>query len=209
MRLYAFLGVGLGIFALIFPTLLDILNAICVLIYRGLDAGFYFLSWIRFILSFVVLLIPSTLIGGILLLLSRSAKEKCAGFTADRLFTIGTLAASIGCIAAGFFLIQFLGVRSSVYLGVAINLVLAGVAFGLDRSWSETSVELQQDLNDESGISPTAELWRLLLWTFAVAGFCAMAYAVLWTRILTSFLGNSAYAFSVTLIRFTARYCRW
>ena len=199
LRLYAFLGLGLGIFALIFPTLLDILNAICVLIYRGLGVGFYFLSWIRFALSFVVLLIPSTLIGGILLLLSRSAKEKCAGFTADRLFTISTLAASIGCITAGFFLIQFLGLQNSIYLGVAINLVLAGGAFGLDRSWTETSVDLQQDLNDGSGISPTAELWRLLLWTFAVAGFCAMAYAVLWTRILTSFLGNSAYAFSVTL----------
>ena len=82
---------------------------------------------------------------------------------------------------------------------MAINLILAGIAFGLDRSWSETSVDLQQDGNDESGISPTREMWQSLLWTFAVAGFCAMAYAVLWTRILTSFLGNSAYAFSVTL----------
>ena len=199
LRFYAFLGVGLGIFAIIFPMLLDILNAICVLIYRGLGVGFYFLSWIRFVLSFVVLLIPSTLMGGVLLLLSRSAKERCAGFRADRLFTISTLAASVGCIAAGFFLVQSLGLQTSIYLGVAINVILAGVAFGLDRSWLETSVDLQQDLNDESGISPTAELWRLLLWTFAVAGFCAMAYAVLWTRILTSFLGNSVYAFSVTL----------
>ena len=199
LRLYAFLGAGLGIFALIFPTLLDILNAICVLIYRGPGAGFYPLSWIRFVLSFVVLLIPSTLMGGTVFLLSRSAKERCAGFRADRLFTINMLGASIGCIAAGFFLIQLLGVQNSVYLGVVINLVLAGVAFGLDRSWSETSVDLQQDVNDGSGISPAGEMWRPLLWTFAVAGFCAMAYAVLWTRILTSFLGNSGYAFSVTL----------
>ena len=200
LRLYAFLGAGLGIFALIFPTLLDILNAICVLIYRGLGAEFYFLSWIRFVLSFVVLLIPSTLMGVAVLLLSRSAKERCAGFRADRVFTINMLGASIGCIAAGFFLLQFLGVQNSVYLGVAINLILAGVAFGLDRSWSETSVDLQQDVNDESGISPAVEMWRPLLWTFAVVGFCAMAYAVLWTRILTSFLGNPGYAFSVMLI---------
>ena len=199
LRLYAILGAGLGIFALIFPTLLDILNAICVLIYRGLGAEFYLLSWIRFILSFVVLLIPSTLMGVAVFLLSRSAKERCAGFRADRVFTINMLGASLGCIAAGVCLIQLLGVQSSVYLGVAINLILAGVAFGLDRAWSETSVDLQQDVSDGSGISPTGEMWRPLLWTFAVAGFCAMAYAVLWTRILTSFLGNSGYAFSVTL----------
>ena len=202
LRLSAFLGAGLGIFALIFPTLLDILNAICVLIYRGLDTGFHSLSWIRFVLSFIVLLIPSMLIGGVLLLLGRSAKERCAGFRADRLFTINMLSASIGCIAAGFFLIQLLGLQNSVYLGVAINLVIAAVAFGLDRSWSETSVDLQQDVSDESGISPTGEMWRPLLWTFAVAGFCAMANAVLWTRILIPFLGNSAYAFSVTLTAF-------
>ena len=199
LHLYAFLGVGIGIFALIFPTLLDILNAITVLVYRGLGVGFYLLSWIRFVLSFVILLVPSTLMGGTLSLLGRSAKERCAGFRADRLFTINMLGAGIGCIAAGFFLIQLLGVQHSVYLGVAINLVLAGVAFGLDRSWSETSVDVQQDVSDESGISPTEEMWRPLLWIFAVAGFCAMAYAVLWTRILSSFLGNPTYAFSVVL----------
>ncbi len=199
LRLCAFLGVGLAIFALIFPTLLDILNAICILIYRGLGAGFYVLSWVRFVLSFVVLLIPSTLMGGMILLLGRAAKEGCAGFRADRVFTISMLGASIGCVAAGFFLIQLLGVQSSVHLGVAINLILAGAAFGLDRSWSETSVDLQQDMDDEAGISPQKEIWRPSLWTFAISGFCAMAYPVLWTRILTSFLGNSGYAFSVTL----------
>ncbi|RKU10689.1 hypothetical protein C6502_10705 [Candidatus Poribacteria bacterium] len=199
LRVYALLGVGLGIFALIFPTLLDILNAICVLLYRGLGAGFYFLSWIRFILSFAVLLVPSMLIGGALLLLGRCAKERCAGFTVDRLFTIGTLAAGVGCVAAGFFLIQLLGFQTSVYLGVAINLVLAGVAFGADRSWSETSVDQLQDVDDGSGVSPTGEMERPHLWIFAVSGFCAMAYVVLWARILIPFLGSPGYAFSVTL----------
>ena len=199
LRVYAFLGAGLGIFALIFPALLDILNAICVLSYRALNPSFYLLSWIRFVLSFIVLLIPSTLMGGMLLLLSRAAKERCAGFRADRLFAINMLSASIGCIAIGFFLIQLLGLQSSVYLGVAINLVLAGVAFSLDRSWSEASVDLQQDVSDESEISSTGEMWQLLLWAFAVSGFCALGYAVLWTRLLTAFLGSSGYAFSVTL----------
>ena len=200
LRLYAFLGAGLGIFALIFPTLLDILNAICVLVYRGLGATFYPLSWIRLVLSFIVLLIPSTLMGGMLLLLSRTAKERCAGFRADRLFIISTLAASVGCIATGFFLIQFLGLQNSIYLGVATNLILAGIAFGLDRSWHETSADSQQNGSAESETASTREMWRLLLWTFAVSGFCAMAYAILWIRILISFLGNPAYAFSVMLI---------
>ena len=199
LRLYAFLGVGIGIFALIFPTLLDILNAICILIYRGLEAGFYPLSWIRFVLSFVVLLIPSTLMGGVFPLLNRSAKERCEGFRADRIFATNMVAASVGCIAAGFFLIQLLGVQNSVYLGVAINAMLGAIAFGLDRSQKAPASDLQQRMADESGISLQGEMWRTLLWTCALSGCCAMAYVVLWTRILVSFLGNSAYAFSVTL----------
>ena len=199
LRVYAFLGAGLGIFALIFPTLLDILNAICVLIYRGLSPNFYLLSWIRFVLSFIVLLIPSTLMGGMLLLLSRAAKERCAGFRADRLLTINMLSATIGCIVVGFFLIQLIGLQSSVYLGVVINLILAGAAFSLDRSWSETSVDLQQDVSDELETFSTGEMGQLLLWTFAVSGFCALGYAVLWTRLLTAFLSSAGYALSVTL----------
>ena len=60
-------------------------------------------------------------------------------------------------------------------------------------------MDLQQDVNGESEISSTGEMWQSLLWTFGVSCFCAMVYAVLWTRILTAFLGNSAYAFSVML----------
>ncbi len=199
LRVYAFLGAGLGIFALIFPTFLDILNAICVLISRGLSPSFYLFSWIRFLLSFLVLLIPSALLGGMLLLLGRAAKERCAGFTADRLFTISTLATSVGCIAVSFFLIQIIGLQSSIYLGVVVNLILAGIAFGLDRSWSETSVDFQQDATDESETASTGEMLRLLLWAFAVSSFCVMGYAVLWTRLLTAFLGSAGYAFSVML----------
>ncbi len=199
LRLYAFLAAGLGIFALIFPILMDILSAICVLIYRGLSVGFHLLSLIRFVLSFIVLLIPSTLMGGALLLLGRAAKERCAGFRADRLFTIIMLSASVGSIIAGFLLIQLLGIQNSVYLGVMINFILAGIAFGLDRSWPETSVDSQQAASDESGISPTGEMSRAVLWTFAVVGFCGTSYALLWMRIQIPFLGNPAYAFSVML----------
>ena len=199
LRLYAFLAAGLGIFALIFPILMDILSAICVLIYRGLGVGFHLLSLIRFVLSFIVLLIPSTLMGGALLLLGMSAKERCAGFRADRLLTINILSAGIGCIVVAFILIQQLGIQDSVYLGVAINFILAGIAFALDRSWSETSVDPQQTVNDEAGITPTGEMSRAVLWGGAVTGFCGMSYALLWTRILIPFLGNPAHAFSVTL----------
>ena len=56
LRLYAILEAGIGGFALIFPVILSILNAIYVLVYRGLNAEFYSLSLIRFILSFLLMI---------------------------------------------------------------------------------------------------------------------------------------------------------
>ena len=199
LRLYAFLVAGIGCFALIFPLLLSILNAICVLVYRGLNTRFYSLSLIRFVLSFLVLLIPSTLMGGALLVLSKFFLERFEGFKVSTLFTLNTLGATVGCIGAGFFFIQLLGLQNSVCLGAAINLGVVGIVLGLDLRQNLTEAGGKADpVFSEEGIEDKPS-WRLARWGFAISGFCALVYAVLWTRILVSFLSNTTYAFSVML----------
>ena len=71
LRIYAVLECGIAIFALLSPFFLDLLKAIYILIYRNLSVNFYSLTVIRFILSFVVLLIPTTLMGGTLPVVSK------------------------------------------------------------------------------------------------------------------------------------------
>ena len=212
LRLYALLEAGIAGFAIIFPFLLLFLNAIYVLAYRGLNAEFYSLSLIRFVLSFLVLLIPSTLMGGTLPILSRFFVNRLErlGFNVGILYALNTFGAVVGCVAAGFFLIQYLGVQQSLYLGAGINLIVAVIAFWLDRQWDSSEeevptidVERQDDVSRESSESLEANpLLRLVLWTFAVSGFCALAYEVLWTRILVFFLGSTTYAFSTMLAAF-------
>ncbi len=220
LRLYAILEVGIGVFALIFPLLLSVLNATYVLVYRGLHvalnpdligAEFYSLSLIRFVLSFLVLLIPSTLMGGTLPVLSKFFVTKLdrLGFNVGLLYALNTFGAVAGCIGAGFFLIQFLGVQLSLYLGAAINLIVAGVAFVLDRQWDLSEDGIMSAIHSirDSAVSPgnareATPIWHLVLWAFAVSGFCALAYEVLWTRILVFFLGSTSYAFSTMLAAF-------
>jgi len=217
LRLYALLEVGIAGFAIIFPFLLLFLNAIYVLAYRGLNAEFYSLSLIRFVLSFLMLLVPSTLMGGTLPILSRFFVNRLErlGFNVGILYALNTFGAVVGCVAAGFFLIQYLGVQQSLYLGAGINLTVAIIAFWLDRQWDSseeegiinavpiTHVERQDDVGRESSEPLEANpLLRLVLWAFAVSGFCALAYEVLWTRILVFFLGSTTYAFSTMLAAF-------
>ncbi len=211
LRLYAILEVGIGAFALIWPLLLSVLNAIYILAYRGMNAEFYSLSLIRFALSFLVLLIPSTLMGGTLPILSRffvNRLEKL-GLNVGALYALNTFGAVVGCVAAGFFLIQFLGVQASIYLAAGINFGVAIIAFLLDRR-SIRSAEADADAADEA--QPASEstpaetvsppVLRLALLAFAVSGFCALAYEVFWTRILVFFLGSTTYAFSTMLAAF-------
>ncbi len=211
LRLYALLEVGIGAFALIWPLLLSVLNAIYILAYRGLDAEFYSLSLIRFVLSFLVLLVPSTLMGGTLPILSRffvNRLEKL-GLNVGALYALNTFGAVVGCVAAGFFLIQFLGVQASIYLAAAINFGVAITAFLLDRKSIRTAEPSDDGMSETQPASESAPadtgsapVFRLVLWAFAVSGFCALSYEVFWTRILVFFLGSTTYAFSTMLAAF-------
>ena len=211
LRLYAVLEAGIGAFALIWPLLLSVLNAIYILAYRGLNAEFYSLSLIRFALSFLVLLLPSTLMGGTLPILSRffvNRLEKL-GLNVGALYALNTFGAVVGCVAAGFFLIQYLGVQASIYLAAAINFGVAIIAFLLDKmsaQITETGEADTQETQTASDLTPvdtaSEPVLRLVLLAFAVSGFCALSYEVFWTRILVFFLGSTTYAFSTMLSAF-------
>ena len=47
---------------------------------------------------------------------------------------------------------------------------------------------------------PPNAIW--LLWAIGISGFCALAYEVLWTRIMVFFLGSTTYAFATMLAAF-------
>ena len=49
------------------------------------------------------------------------------------LYATNTLGAVIGCAAAGFFLIPTLGMRTTVYVAAAVNLVIAALILIVDR----------------------------------------------------------------------------
>jgi len=215
LRTYAYLEAGIGIFALVFPIILILLNGVYVGIHRQIHAAFYPLSLIRFVLSFLVLLIPATLMGATLPIISKFfvSRLENLGWDVGRLYSLNTLGAVVGTIAAGFFLVKWFGVNWTLRLSAIINLIIAGIAIFLDKQWSLVGEEsatqgakLKRDTARHkdrplpSSLSPFVV--KLVLWAFAVSGFCALAYEVLWTRILVFFLGSTTYAFATMLSGF-------
>ena len=210
LRLYAVLEAAIAAFAVVWPMLLDSLNAIYALAYRGLNAEFYSLSLIRFVLSFLLLLVPSTLMGATLPILSRCIMNRMValGFNIGTLYALNTFGAVVGCISTGFFLIRFLGIQHSLWLAAVINFGISITAALLERHQRRPRLD---ECGAVQGVAPVVErltaeipleLRRMVLWAFALSGFCALSYEVLWTRILVFFLGSTTYAFSTMLAAF-------
>ena len=188
------------------PLILGALSAIYVLIHRNVTSEFYTLSLIRFVLTFGVLLIPSTLMGGTLPVLTRFFVKKLEqlGTNIGILYALNTFGAVIGTVAAGFFLIEALGIRWTLGVGIAINFAVAAIAIGLTRKASATEAdEPQEETQQLEPEDVTHQPERLLvLWAIGISGFCALAYEVLWTRIMVFFLGSTTYAFATMLAAF-------
>ncbi len=206
LRIYALLEAGIGAFCLVWPLILTVLGALYVLIHRNITSEFYTLSLIRFVLTFGVLLIPSTLMGGTLPVLTRFFVKRLEqlGTNIGILYALNTFGAVIGTVAAGFFLIEALGIRWTLGVGIAINFAVAAIAIVLARKALATEAdEPEEETQQLESEDVTHQPERLLvLWAIGISGFCALAYEVLWTRIMVFFLGSTTYAFATMLAAF-------
>ena len=141
LRLYGLLELGIAAFALLFPILLAGLDDIYTLLYQYLGGTSFGFSLIRFLLSFVVLLIPTTLMGATLPVLSKYVVGHLQelGKGVGWLYAVNTFGAAIGALVAAFVLLEYLGVTGTTYLAIGLNLLIAGIALWWNSRATEGS----------------------------------------------------------------------
>lgn len=209
LRIYASLEAGIGITALLLPLALQAIPPVYVWLHRQLHTTFYLFSLLRFLLAFCLLLVPTTLMGATLPVLSRYAVRTNAtlGWNIGMLYALNTGGAVLGCFAAGYVLVGRFGLYQTVGLGAALNLIIALAAWLLYRRAGDTAPTAAEPVvahAEQRSEAPVyqASVVHLVLWSFALSGFAALSYEVIWTRALTFFIGNSTYAFSAMLTTF-------
>ena len=163
----------------------------------------------RILASFILLLIPATLMGGTLPLLTSYlvTKEGKFGQNFSLLYGLNTFGAVAGVLLAGFVTIGFWGEQKTINIGVVLNLAVGVAGYLLYR---KTGLELlsKKDKKPEMQradlqISPYSDKIRaIVLITIGVSGFTALSYEVIWSRQLILFLLTSTYAFSAMLAVF-------
>ncbi len=199
LRIFAALEAGVGLFALFFPSIsANLGNAYGALV--GLQGNFYFFSLTRFGLCFVLLLIPTALMGGTLPVIAKFAVRRLGrlGGRVGQLYAVNTLGAVVGVLAATFGLMEGLGLQGTTQAIAAVNFLVAGAAW----LWGgQRAVTIGEEAIKKTSHSDRI-LWGVLA-GFALSGFVALGYEVAWMRLLmVSFSFNSHYEFSIVLVAF-------
>ena len=140
LRAYALVEAGVGLYALSVPLTLSYYPALNSLMWRVVGDHYPVLSLLRFLATALLLLLPTTLMGATLPLLSQylSTRKNPRGVLGasvqiGALFALNTAGAVLGTFLSGFQLLPRLGISHTNYVGAAVNLTLAGIILLLER----------------------------------------------------------------------------
>jgi len=216
LGIYGILEILIALAALAIPYLLRVLDPLLHFAYDQYGSSFYLFSAIRFLVVFTILLVPTTLMGATLPILSQFLSPTGAagpGLRVGLLYTVNTTGAVLGCVLSGFYLIRWLGVHNTIYIAAAINFGAGILAILLNRSFNAVGRLEKGGIVEEmpAGIEEMPQEMRASIrpiWIYTayfISGLAALGLEVTWSRSLVftfESLKNTTYAFTAMLATF-------
>ena len=197
VKIYAFLELFIGLSSLVVFLILNnttFLHEIYYYFYN--NASFYALSIVRLALAILLLLLPSTLIGGTIPLVSKYLirKKDSVGKDFSIIYYINTFGALVGTVLVSFLFVRYFGVKYSFFFAFSINILifLFIAMFSGKESGYEFNRESVENVRTRDGI----------LFIAAVIGFIHIGYEVLWVRIFSIITSGTTYVFALVLSGF-------
>lgn len=220
LSLYAWLEIGIAVYALCFPIYFERCQQMYVALGSGATPGSPWLLALKFVVSFALILLPTTLMGGTLPILTRLVTRSLGELRARvaGLYFINSLGAVFGVLLAEFWWIPGWGLDATLLGGATLNVAVGIISLFVASGTREMDIaRLTSDSTREpdagSSTTPAAdhaeEVYspfelRLAIAAAGISGFVAMLYEVVWTRVLALVLGSSTHAFSIMLVTFIA-----
>jgi len=215
IRIYGILELVIAAYGLVLPLLLLLFKPLYAYIYNHLFSYFLGYNLLTFVGCFFLLIIPVTCMGATLPVLSRFFITRISrvGTHVGRLYGLNTIGAAAGSLLCGFWLINNLGVRGSLVFAIILNVLIGAaciiVSYNLGKGrktpepMTEAATRAREKALPEPDVSEGAGRTRVAaLLIFAVSGFCAMAYEVIWTKLLGLIVGPTTYSFTIVLVTF-------
>ena len=216
---YGWLEVAIGISCALIPALLWVAAKIYMSLHAALDLSYDTFNFVQFLLVFVLLLIPTTLMGGTLPVLSQALVKQDVGLgrKIGALYSVNTFGAVAGVVLAGYVLLPAFGNYITIAIAVVGNLLVGVLALAYSRrfvpaemaagaagpnshrpAWHRAEEPAESAVG--AGASPLGA--RLTVIALGVSGAVSMVYEVCWTRAISLVIGSSTYAFTAMLVAF-------
>lgn len=204
LKLYAFLEMGIGAYALLFEPIFAAGRDVFLAVVRasgltpgGLVAG-------KVLACVLSILLPTFLMGGTLPALARHMMRTMGDVAprVSRLYFLNSLGAVGGCLLAGFYLIGHFGLQFSMVVGATLNIAVGVVALAVFAREREAAAAAPAAAAAEPDELLPGWAYAVVLAAVGLSGAVSMMYEVAWIRLLTLVLGSSTYSFSLMLAAF-------
>jgi spermidine synthase len=206
--------IGIGLYCLCAPLLFRGVEKIYLAAYQTGRENLLLFTLFQFGLVFLILVAPTTLMGGTLPVLSRYfvRREAEIGYGVGGIYALNTAGAVVGTIVAGFVFLPVMGVGDTIWFTATLNLGIGLLCVAFSRRLPDLQAEGVAEKAGrllEAGDEQRVLVGRLHLrltvlvaLMFGISGGASMIYEIAWTRALSLVLGSSVYAFTTMLATF-------
>jgi spermidine synthase len=195
LRMYGLLELLIAGSAAVSPLLLWIIGKVYIALGGSVTMGLAGATIVRLILSSLVLVIPTVLMGGTLPAAARAIETSTdvGRRGVALLYGLNTLGAVTGTVVTTFFLLEAVGNRSTLFLAVAVNAAVGLIALRL--AGNNAAIDEAAEADVRASLVPP----RLVLFASAVVGFAFLLMELVWYRMLAPILGGSTFTFGLIL----------
>ncbi|MFT4579351.1 MAG: spermidine synthase [Nitrospinales bacterium] len=204
LLIYGKIELLIGLSAAFLSLLFSKFSPVYAWLYNSLPELFFQTGFLKVALVFSLVLIPTILMGATLPIMAKYfvTENTHTGKQVGYLYSINTFGAAVGCLLAGYFLIEYLGVLQTAWLAASVN-ILIGILCIMRVKKSEPGNPINWCLPKLEPLSLQIEKENIIwIGTSFLCGFTALAYEVVWTRILVFGIGSTVYSFSLMLANF-------
>ncbi|MFC1485832.1 fused MFS/spermidine synthase, partial [Candidatus Latescibacterota bacterium] len=205
LRIYGLLELIVGAYGMLLPVVLWIFRPLYAALYNSVFHHFMLYNLLTFAGCAVILILPATCMGATLPVLSRFYIQRIShvGSHLGQLYGVNTIGAAIGSLLCGFWIIGWWGIWVALGIAVAFNILigLTCISLGGSARYAKPAPDIEPDQHIPVTIFPSGFGW-IALTVFAVSGFCAMAYEVIWIRLLELITGPTTFSFTLVVAIF-------
>lgn len=199
VRLYGILEIVLGVVATLVLFGIDHLAGFIYVLPFSTDIHSFSGIAVRIIVSGVLLIVPTMIMGGTLPILVRAVTDDKNRIIVNTslLYAVNTMGAMIGACAVGFLFIRVFGVSMTNHMAATINILMGVVAilisgrFESSPDTAESGRDTGKSLSDDKGM-------RFIV-TLGITGFAGLTLEMVWLRMMLLTFNNTIYLYTIVL----------